>query len=305
MSDATPSILLLGATGQVGHELTRTLAPLGTVRAPGRDEVDLAAPETLRRAVAQVDPALVVNAAAYTDVDGAEDEPERAAMLNAEAPRVLAEAAREAEAWLVHYSTDYVFDGKKRTPYTEDDTPNPINVYGRTKWNGEQALRDVGERSVVLRTSWVYSNRRSNFVRTMLGLVDEHETLTVVDDQIGVPTWAGWLAEATATIGEQLLAAGDPSPLRGLYHLAGTGQTSWYGFARAIFAQFGRTDVTVEPVPSTEYPTPAPRPAYTALDSTRARTTFDLALPTWTTQLARFRERVGHSGVEVTSSGTS
>jgi dTDP-4-dehydrorhamnose reductase len=305
MSDATPSILLLGATGQVGHELTRTLAPLGTVRAPGRDEVDLAAPETLRRAVAQVDPALVVNAAAYTDVDGAEDEPERAAMLNAEAPRVLAEAAREAEAWLVHYSTDYVFDGEKRTPYTEDDTPNPINVYGRTKWNGEQALRDVGERSVVLRTSWVYSNRRSNFVRTMLGLVDEHETLTVVDDQIGVPTWAGWLAEATATIGEQLLAAGDPSPLRGLYHLAGTGQTSWYGFARAIFAQFGRTDVTVEPVPSTEYPTPAPRPAYTALDSTRARTTFDLALPTWTTQLARFRERVGHSGVEVTSSGTS
>jgi dTDP-4-dehydrorhamnose reductase len=127
----------------------------------------------------------------------------------------------------------------------------------------------------------------------MLGLVDEHETLTVVDDQIGVPTWAGWLAEATATIGEQLLAAGDPSPLRGLYHLAGTGQTSWYGFARAIFAQFGRTDVTVEPVP------------YTALDSTRARTTFDLALPTWTAQLARFRERVGHSGVEVTSSGTS
>lgn len=305
MSDATPSILLLGATGQVGHELTRTLAPLGTVRAPGRDEVDLAAPETLRRAVAQVDPALVVNAAAYTDVNGAEDEPERAAMLNAEAPRVLAEAAREAEAWLVHYSTDYVFDGEKRTPYTEDDTPNPINVYGRTKWNGEQALRDVGERSVVLRTSWVYSNRRSNFVRTMLGLVDEHETLTVVDDQIGVPTWAGWLAEATATIGEQLLAAGDPSPLRGLYHLAGTGQTSWYGFARAIFAQFGRTDVTVEPVPSTEYPTPAPRPAYTALDSTRARTTFDLALPTWTAQLARFRERVGHSGVEVTSSGTS
>ena len=306
MSDATPSILLLGATGQVGHELTRTLAPLGTVRAPGRDEVDLAAPETLHRAVAQVDPALVVNAAAYTDVNGAEDEPERAAMLNAEAPRVLAEAAREAEAWLVHYSTDYVFDGEKRTPYTEDDTPNPINVYGRTKWNGEQALlRDVGERSVVLRTSWVYSNRRSNFVRTMLGLVDEHEILTVVDDQIGVPTWAGWLAEATAAIGERLLTADDASSLRGLYHLAGTGQTSWYGFARAIFAQFGRTDVTVEPVPSTEYPTPAPRPAYTALESTRARTTFDLALPTWTTQLARFRERIGHSGVEVTSSGTS
>ena len=218
---------------------------------------------------------------------------------------MLAEAAREAEAWLVHYSTDYVFDGEKRTPYTEDDTPNPINVYGRTKWNGEQALRDVGERSVVLRTSWVYSNRRSNFVRTMLGLADEHDSLTVVDDQIGVPTWAGWLAEATAAIGERLLTADDASSLRGLYHLAGTGQTSWYGFARAIFAQFGRTDVAVEPVDSTEYPTPAPRPPYTVLDSERVRATFGLTLPTWTAQLASFRERVGHSGVEVTSSGTS
>ena len=305
MSDATPSILLLGATGQVGCELTRTLAPLGTVRAPGRDEVDLAAPETLRRAVRAGEPDVVVNAAAYTDVDGAEDAPERASMLNAEAPRVLAEAARAVGAWLVHYSTDYVFDGERRTPYTEDDTPNPINVYGRTKWNGEQALRDVGERSVVLRTSWVYSSRRSNFVRTMLGLADEHDSLTVVDDQIGVPTWAGWLAEATATIGERLLTADDSSSLRGLYHLAGTGQTSWYGFARAIFAQFGRTDVAVEPVDSTEYPTPAPRPPYTVLDSERVRTTFGLTLPTWTAQLARFRERAGHSGAEVTASGTS
>ena len=303
MSDATPSILLLGVTGQVGHELERTLAPLGTVRAPGRADVDMAAPDALRRAVAKVDPALIVNAAAYTDVDGAEDEPDRAARINAEAPRVLAEAAREAEAWLVHYSTDYVFDGEKRTPYTEDDAPNPINVYGRTKWEGEQALRDVGGRSVVLRTSWVYSHRRSNFVRTMLQLADEHDSLTVVDDQIGVPTWAGWLAEATATIGQQLLAAEDVSSLRGLYHLAGTGQTSWYDFAQAIFAQFGRADVTVEPVPSTEYPTHAPRPVYTALDSTRARTTFDLTLPTWTAQLARFRERTAPSDPDAPVSG--
>ena len=302
MSDATPSILLLGATGQVGHELTRTLAPLGTVRAPGRDEVDLAAPETLRRAVAQVDPALVVNAAAYTDVNGAEDEPERAAMLNAEAPRVLAEAAREAEAWLVHHSTDYVFDGKKRTPYTEDDTPNPINVYGRTKWEGEQALRDVGERSVVLRTSWVYSARRSNFIRTMLQLADEHETLTVVDDQIGAPTWTGWLAEATATICERLLGTNDPS-LRGRYHLVGTGQTSWYGFAKAIFAQFERGGVSVDPVPTSEYPTPAPRPAYTVLDSTQVRETFGLSVPTWTMQLARFRERAATSEADVDAVG--
>ena len=303
MSDTTPSILLLGATGQVGTELRRTLASLGPVQAPGRDEVDLAAPETLRRAVAEVDPALIVNAAAYTDVDGAEDEPDRAAVLNAEAPRVLAKAARAAEAWLVHYSTDYVFDGEKRTPYTEEDAPTPINAYGRTKWNGEQALQAVGGRHVVLRTSWVYSHHRSNFVRSMLRLADERDHLTVVDDQIGVPTWAGWLAEATAAIGEQLLAASDPASLRGLYHLTGSGQTSWYGFARAIFAQFDRTDVSVEPVPSTEYPTPASRPAYTVLDSARARTTFGLSLPTWSAQLARFRERVSRSGQETTLSG--
>jgi dTDP-4-dehydrorhamnose reductase len=303
MSDPTPTILLLGATGQVGHELRRTLASLGTVRAPGRDEVELAAADTLRRAVVETEPALIVNAAAYTDVDGAEDEPERAAALNAEAPRVLAEAARETEAWLVHYSTDYVFDGEKRTPYTEEDAPNPINVYGRTKREGEQALQEIGGRSVILRSSWVYSDRRSNFVRTMLQLADERDRLTVVDDQIGVPTWAGWLAEATAVISDQLLAADDSSSLRGLYHLTGTGQTSWYGFAQAIFAQFGRTDVSVEPVPSTEYPSSAPRPFYSALDSTRARTTFDLTLPTWTAQLARFRERALQAKPESTPSG--
>jgi dTDP-4-dehydrorhamnose reductase len=247
-------------------------------------------------------PNLIVNAAAYTDVDGAEDAPERAAQINARAPRVLAEAAEAAEAWLVHYSTDYVFDGKKRTPYTEDDAPKPINTYGRTKRDGEIAVQDVGGRGVVLRTSWVYSARRSNFVRTMLGLADEHETLTVVDDQIGVPTWAGWLAEATAAIGERLLASDDPS-LRGLYHLAGTGQTSWYGFAKAIFAQFGRADVSVEPVPTSEYPTPAPRPAYTVLDSTRVRETFGLSVPTWTAQLARFRERAAASAADVGTAG--
>jgi len=290
MSDATPTILLLGATGQVGHELKRTLAPLGTVWAPGRDEVDLADAESLRQAVNEEAPDLIVNAAAYTDVDGAEEAPERAVQLNAHAPRVLAEAARKIGAWLVHYSTDYVFDGEMRVPYTEEDPPNPINVYGETKRDGEAAIQDVGGRYVLLRTSWVYSHRRSNFVRTMLGLADEHETLTVVDDQIGVPTWAGWIAEATATIGEQLLAAGDASALRGVYHLAGTGQTSWYGFARAIFAQFDRSDVEVEPVPTSEYPTPAPRPAYTVLDSTRVRDTFGLPVPPWTAQLARFRE---------------
>jgi dTDP-4-dehydrorhamnose reductase len=302
MSDSSSSILLLGATGQVGHALTRTLAPLGTIWAPGRDEVDLMDAESLRRAVDDEVPNLIVNAAAYTDVDGAEDAPERAAQINARAPCVLAEAAQEAEAWLVHYSTDYVFGGEKRVPYTEDDAPTPINVYGETKRDGEEAIRSVGGKHVVLRTSWVYSHRRSNFVRTMLQLADEHDLLTVVDDQIGVPTWAGWLAEATAAIGERLLASDDPS-LRGLYHLAGTGQTSWYGFARAIFSQFGRADVSVEPVPTSEYPTPAPRPAYTVLDSTRVRETFSLSVPTWTAQLARFRERAAASEGDVGATG--
>ncbi len=291
MPDATASVLLLGATGQVGHVLRRTLAPLGRVHAPGRAAVDLTDLTSVRAAVRELGPDLVVNAAAYTDVDGAEEEPGRAARINAEAPRVLAEAAQEARAWLVHYSTDYVFEGTKRAPYTEADAPSPISVYGRTKRDGEKAIRTVGGRHVILRTSWVYSRRRSNFVRTMLGLARENDRLAVVDDQIGVPTWAGWCAEATASICERLLAE-DDAALSGLYHLAGTGQTSWYGLARAVFAQFGRTDVTVEPVSSGEYETAAPRPAYTVLDSSRIRTAFRVPTTTWSEQLSRFRRHV-------------
>ncbi|MCS4157946.1 dTDP-4-dehydrorhamnose reductase [Salinibacter ruber] len=291
MPDATASILLLGATGQVGHALRRTLAPLGAVHAPGRAAVDLADLTSVRAAVRELGPDLVVNAAAYTDVDGAEEELERAARINAEAPRVLAEAAQEAKAWLVHYSTDYVFGGGKRAPYTEADAPNPTSVYGRTKRDGEAAIQAVGGRHVILRTSWVYSRRRSNFVRTMLGLARENDRLTVVDDQIGVPTWAGWCAEATASICERLLAE-DDAALSGLYHLTGTGQTSWYGLARAVFAQFGRTGVAAQPVSSGEYETAAPRPAYTVLDSSRVRAAFGVPTTTWSEQLSRFRRHV-------------
>ncbi|WP_112903160.1 dTDP-4-dehydrorhamnose reductase [Salinibacter ruber] len=302
MPDATASILLLGATGQVGHALRRTLAPLGAAYAPDRAAVDLTDPPSVREAVREHEPELVVNAAAYTDVDGAEEEPGRAARINAEAPRVLAEAARAVGAWLVHYSTDYVFGGGKRAPYTEADAPSPISVYGRTKRDGEKAIRAVGGRHVILRTSWMYSRRRSNFVRTMLGLAGENDRLTVVDDQIGVPTWAGWCAEATASVCERLLTGGD-APEAGCYHLAGTGQTSWYGFARAIFAQFDRLDVTVEPVSSDEYDTAAPRPAYTVLDSSRARAAFDLPGVPWTAQLARFRKRMRAAGGEHVARG--
>ncbi len=302
MPDATASVLLLGATGQVGHALRRTLAPLGAAYAPGRAAVDLTDLKSVRAAVRELGPDLVVNAAAYTDVDGAEEEPGRAARINAEAPRVLAEAARAVGAWLVHYSTDYVFGGTKRAPYTEADAPSPISVYGRTKRDGEAAIQAVGGRHLILRTSWMYSRRRSNFVRTMLGLARENDRLTVVDDQIGVPTWAGWCAEATASICERLLAE-DDAALSGLYHLAGTGQTSWYGLARAALAQFGRTDTAIEPVSSGEYETAAPRPAYTVLDSSRARAAFDLPAVPWTAQLARFRKRVRAGGGEHVARG--
>jgi len=284
-----PTILLIGATGQIGHALRGPLSALGAVVAPDRDALDLAAPGTIRDAVREAAPDVIVNAAAYTAVDRAEEEPERAAALNARAPGVLAEAAAEAGAWLVHYSTDYVFDGTARAPYVETDRPHPINTYGRTKLEGEQAVEAVGGRHLILRTSWVYSARRANFLRSMLRLADEHDTLTVVDDQTGTPTWAGWIAEATAAVLGHVLDNGGPG---GRYHLAASGQTSWYGFATAIFAQFGREDVTVEPIPTEEYPTPAARPAYTVLDSGTARTTFGLDIPTWSEQLAALRHQM-------------
>lgn len=288
MSTDGRTILLLGGTGQVGHELRRTLGPLGPLEAPGREALDLSDPEALRSAVQRVAPDVVVNAAAYTNVDGAEENPEQARRLNAEAPGVLAAAARDVGAWLVHYSTDYVFDGTKQRPYVEPDDCHPINVYGQTKWAGEEAIRAVGERHVILRTSWVYSDRRSNFLLTMLGLADEHEQLTVVDDQIGSPTWAGWIAEATHAVVERL---GDDEELGGTYHMAAAGQTSWYGFARAIFAQYDRTDVRVEPVSSDEYPTAAARPAYTVLNSSTLRRTFGVEIPSWSEQLAHHVRR--------------
>ena len=294
--EAEQTILLLGGTGQIGHELRRTLDRFGRVEAPGRDVVDLTAPASIRDAVQSLSPDLVVNAAAYTAVDEAEEEKERAAALNVDAPRILAEETRKVGGWFVHYSTDYVFDGTKTAPYDETDAPNPINEYGRTKWRGEKAIRDVSDRYLLLRTSWVYSDRRSNFLLSMLRLAEENETLTVVDDQIGTPTWAGWIADATGTIVEKLLSADEPDALSGLYHLAASGQTSWYGFARAIFEQFERPDVSVEPISTDEYPTPARRPLYTALNSRSACDTFELAIPTWSEQLARMRAMTAERG---------
>lgn len=294
ISDA-PTFLVVGGTGQIGHGLRTSLSALGSVRAPGRDQIDLAAPDTIRRTVRELAPDVIVNAAAYTAVDRAEDEPERARVVNAQAPGVLAEVAADVGAWLVHYSTDYVFDGTNTTPYVEADPSTPINVYGRTKRAGEQAVQEAGARHLILRTSWVYSTRRSNFFRSMLRLADEHDELTVVDDQVGTPTWAGWIAEATATILNRLAGREAPAEASGLYHLAARGQTSWYGFARAIFAQLGRDDVTVTPIPSDEYPTTAERPAYTVLDSSKVREAFSLSIPPWTEQLDACRERLSEA----------
>lgn len=292
MNDSTErSILLLGPTGQIGFHLQDELRAFGTVTAHDRSHVDLRDPEALRNAVRDAEPDVVVNAAAYTAVDEAETDRDEARSVNAVAPQILANVTAEVGGWFVHYSTDYVFDGSKTTPYVETDRPNPINVYGKTKREGEKAVQDVGGQHLILRTSWVYSNRRDNFLRTMLRLSAEHDTLTVVDDQIGAPTSAQWIAAATTTILQRLDSRENREEASGLYHLAATGQTSWYGFAQAIFAQFGR-DVEVEPVTSDEYPTAAARPKYTVLDSTKARDTFDLSIPTWSEQLAALREQV-------------
>jgi dTDP-4-dehydrorhamnose reductase len=275
-------ILLLGRNGQVGWELERALAPLGEVKAFDRTGLDLADTPRLAAAVRALQPAVIVNAAAYTAVDKAESERDAAFAVNATGPRVLAEEVRRIGALLVHYSTDYVFDGAKGSPYVEDDTPNPINVYGASKLAGEEAIRKIGCRHLILRTSWVYGPRGKNFMLTMLRLARERPELRVVDDQVGAPTSSLEIARATATV----LARAMRSPeLTGLYHLAASGETSWCGFARAIFAQ-ARIATPVQPIPTEEYPTPARRPKNSRLDCSRLRDTFGVALVPWEEALA-------------------
>lgn len=298
MSREPFDVLLFGPSGQVGYELQRALAPLGRVVTAGRDVADLTDPGALRDVVRDVQPSAVVNAAAYTAVDRAESEPDVAAAVNATAPGVLAEEADRCGAWLVHYSTDYVFDGTATRPYREDDPTRPLGVYGRTKRDGERAVEAVGGKHLIVRTSWVYGPRRSNFLRTMLRLADacergERDGLRVVDDQTGAPTSALWIADATARMLAAVRPPDAPDALRGTYHLASGGQTSWYGFARALFARFGRS-VHVEAIPTTAYPTPAPRPAYSVLDTARVRSHFDLAIPTWSAQLAAVHDHMTH-----------
>lgn len=289
------TILLTGGSGQVGWELRRTLAPLGNVIAPSPEELDLADANAIRDVVRRIQPALIVNPAAYTAVDRAESEPELCAAVNETAPRVLAEEAQRIGAPVVHYSTDYVFDGEQGTPYVETDTPNPVSVYGRTKLSGERALAESGVAHLVLRTSWVYSRRGNNFLLTMLRLAREREELRVVVDQVGAPTWARVLAEATAAAVARLTTSPERpgagiAGVTGVYHLTAPDSTSWHAFAEAILAgDPARSEQRcrrVVPITTDEYPTPAHRPRNSRLDCTRARTVLGVALPSWREQLA-------------------
>ena len=279
-------ILLLGKNGQVGWELQRTLASLGQVIALDAAELDLSHADAIRKLVQAIRPDIIVNAAAHTAVDKAESEPELAMAINGIAPGVLAEEARKLGAFLVHYSTEYIFDGRKQGAYVEDDTPNPLSVYGKSKLAGEQAIRAAGCMHLILRTSWVYGSRGKNFMLTMLRLARERNELRIVDDQTGAPTWSRSLAEVTALILSQLYAPGANSEVLvqacGTYHLTSSGSVSWHGFAAEIMRM-----ATVQPmpslvaIPSREYPTPAARPMNSVMSNDKLMRTFGLAAGDW------------------------
>jgi len=276
-------VLLTGKNGQLGWELSRALAPLGEIAAFDRGGLDLAVPDQIVSAVRSVRPDVIVNAAAYTAVDRAETEPESAHAINAAAAGVLAEETKRAGALLVHYSADYVFDGDKDAPYVEEDSPNPLNVYGTSKLAGERAIRAVDAPHLILRTSWVYAARGANFFLTIRRLLREKSSLRIVSDQIGAPTSAAALADATAQIlrRHDRLALGTMS---GIYHITAGGSTSWHGFATQI-ARLERETLqstpAIAPIPSSEYPTPALRPRNSRLSNEKLLARFGVKLPSW------------------------
>lgn len=284
-------ILLTGSQGQVGWELQRSLAPLGEVTALGRGQLDLASPDAIQSAVRAAAPGVIVNAAAYTAVDQAEREAELAHAVNARAPGVLAEEAGRLGALLVHFSTDYVFDGAKAGAYLEGDPPRPLGVYGTSKLAGERAIQGSGCRHVILRTSWVYGARGKNFMLTMLRLAREKPELRVVADQVGAPTWCRALAVATAALIPKALA--NPAA-HGVYHATNAGATSWCGFATEILRLAGIA-TPVLPIPAADYPTPVARPANSVLDNTALLRAFGLALPDWNSSLAQCLREAGQA----------
>ncbi len=287
-------ILLIGQNGQVGWDLRRTLAPLAEVVAVDYPEINFTDTPALRRFVAATNPSVVVNAAAYTAVDKAETETELCRQVNALAPGVLAEAAKKAGALMVHYSTDYIFDGAKTSPYAETDAPNPLGAYGRSKLEGDRAVKASGADHLIFRLCWVYGARGQNFMLTMQRLARERETLRVVDDQFGCPTWSRMIAEATALVLKQVLAGADRSAYNGEYHLAASGQTNWHEFASRIIEwmpEAERKCRVVEKITTAEYPTPAKRPAFSALDCGKLQKTFGLRLPNWEASLRQVLDK--------------
>jgi dTDP-4-dehydrorhamnose reductase len=291
-----PTILITGCLGQVGWELQRTLATLGRCVAIDRDELDLTQPDLVREYVRDLKPSLIVNAAAYTAVDLAEQESDLAQKLNADAPRVLAEEAKKLRAPFITYSTDYVFDGTSTTAYKENSVPNPLGEYGRSKLSGDQAVASVGGAHLIFRTSWVYGARGKNFLLTMLRIAQDRTEIRIVDDQVGAPTWCRTVAEATA----QVVAAaalnceglyGYLSERSGVYNMVSAGQTSWFGFAKAIFEQAGKNkSLTLVPIATNEYPTPAARPKNSLLSTDKIRAVFGIQMPDWEQSLSQVIE---------------
>lgn len=291
-------ILLFGCNGQVGSELQKSLQPLGNVVSLDVTSTefcgDFTQPEAIAETVRRIKPDVIVNAAAYTAVDKAESEPELAFVINAKTPGVLAEEAEKIGAWLIHYSTDYVFDGSGDQPWQETDAPAPLNTYGKTKLAGEQLIAAACKKHLILRASWVYGAHGSNFAKTMLRLAHERDSLAVVDDQVGAPTGAALLAQLTADIIPRLIAN---SNLAGLYHAVAAGETSWYGYARFVIRYAKEhgvaikvADENITAVSSEQFPTPAKRPLNSRLNTTKLRHAFSIHLPDWQTGVVQMLE---------------
>ncbi len=288
------TILLTGSNGQVGWELQRVLPAAGRLVALTREQLDLANPDAIRSVIQQYQPDIILNPAAYTAVDKAEGEPELALAVNGIAPGVMAEEARKLNALLIHFSTDYVFNGRNSEPYSESDSSDPQSVYGKTKLAGEEAIRAVGCNHFILRTSWVYGVHGGNFVKTVLRLAKERDTLRIVADQFGAPTSASLLANSTAQILQQCHAVDFEESRYGLYHLTAGGRTSWHRYAEEI-VQFAKLydevlrdkTLTIEGIPTSGYPLPAPRPANSVLNTNKIKEGFGLDLPLWQDDLAQ------------------
>ena len=289
-------VLLLGKNGQVGWELQRSLVPLGEVIALGSDQADFTQLDELANTVQTIQPAIIVNAAAHTAVDKAESEPELARTINALAPKVLAEYAKQNNAWLMHYSTDYVFDGSGDKPWRESDSTAPLSVYGATKLEGEHSIQQSGCKHLIFRTSWVYGARGGNFAKTMLRLAQERDSMNVINDQIGAPTGADLLADITA---HAIRIAQQDAQVSGLYHLVAGGETSWFDYAKFVLSLAQRAEMPlkvtpekIQPVPTRAFPTPAKRPHNSRLDTTKLQRTFDLCLPDWRVGVMRMLSEV-------------